>query len=99
MSNILDDPFQWAAQQPSSNITTVGIAITTDETTRNIKESSEPLDAQGPAAFRTASSSFRTFSCRDHRSPAPSLTWVVHCPEGFQPRAVKSEFLAEKANF
>lgn len=35
MPNILDDLFQWAAQQPSGQILTVGIAITTNEITRN----------------------------------------------------------------
>lgn len=35
MPNIIDDLFQWAAQQPAGNITTVRIAITTNEITRN----------------------------------------------------------------
>jgi len=35
MPNIIDDLFQWAAQQPTDNITTVRIAITTNEITRN----------------------------------------------------------------
>jgi hypothetical protein len=35
MANIIDDLFQWAAQQPAGNIITVGIAITTNEITRN----------------------------------------------------------------
>jgi hypothetical protein len=35
MANIIDDLFQWAAQQPAGNIITVNIAITTNEITRN----------------------------------------------------------------
>jgi hypothetical protein len=35
MANILDDLFQWAAQQPAGNETSVRIAITTNEITRN----------------------------------------------------------------
>lgn len=36
MPNILDDLFQWAAEQSPNNITTVRISITTNETTQNI---------------------------------------------------------------
>jgi|WetSurMetagenome_2_1015567.scaffolds.fasta_scaffold21306_2 hypothetical protein len=35
MSNILDDLFQWAAQQPQGNSVTVQIAIATNEVSRN----------------------------------------------------------------
>lgn len=35
MPNIIDDLFQWAAQQPAGNNTTVRIDITTNEITRN----------------------------------------------------------------
>jgi hypothetical protein len=35
MPNILDDLFQWAAQQPAGNTITVRVATTTNEITRN----------------------------------------------------------------
>ena len=35
MSNTLDDLFQWAAQQPSNNITTVQIALVTNDLRQN----------------------------------------------------------------
>jgi hypothetical protein len=35
MPNLLDDVFSWAAQQPATNITTVRLAIASNEITRN----------------------------------------------------------------
>ena len=36
MSSVLDDLFQWAAQQSTENITTVRIAMATNELTDNV---------------------------------------------------------------
>lgn len=35
MANVLDDLFQWAAQQPADNITSIRLAMTGNELTRN----------------------------------------------------------------
>jgi hypothetical protein len=69
MTNILDDLFQWAAQEPAGNIITVRIAITTNEITRSNLVSY----AEGDLQYRPAHSSGMFFFPASFASPENGL--------------------------